>query len=575
MKLLLREYVASLKEREELDAILPDVLSELGFHVYSRPGRGTSQYGVDIAAVGDDGNGETKLFLLTVKRGDLTRQEWSADEQGLRASLNDILDVYVRSHIPAAYAHLKVVICICIGGSVRETVRERLSAFEAQHATDRISFQEWDGDFIAGMLASGVLREELLPRPLRSAFQKAVALVDEPDVSFDHFSKLLRDLHSAAQAPAVRVRSVRQIYLCLWVLYVWARDADNLEAAYRASERALLTTWDILRTLDGAPDEGHVALAFEQMVHLHMTIGEAYLNGRILPHVGVKFGLSMAVGSNSAVDINLKLFEVLGRLGQSALWLWWIRSQTSLEPDKVDVADRRITALCDGALALFENNPTLLLPLTDAQAIDVISAFLLFMAGGVDASKVHPWLGEMTDRLIYAVQLHRRYTTSLTDYRDLVEHPRERTKEYLEEATAGSTLIPFLAAWLAKVGDQTRLARLAALAGNELKHCTLQLWLPDEESEQYLYLDSDTHGRALCDLPVAPDGMALSEVLSEALKDYGDLQLSAHDRCWPLVILACRHWRLPAPPQYWFPSLQLDPLSVAGGADESGEPHGG
>lgn len=41
MKLVIREYLASLKERDELDAVLPDLLTELGFTVYSRPARGT------------------------------------------------------------------------------------------------------------------------------------------------------------------------------------------------------------------------------------------------------------------------------------------------------------------------------------------------------------------------------------------------------------------------------------------------------------------------------------------------------------------------------------------------------
>jgi hypothetical protein len=42
MKLLLADYVGSLKERGELDAILPDLLSELGFHVISRPAIGAA-----------------------------------------------------------------------------------------------------------------------------------------------------------------------------------------------------------------------------------------------------------------------------------------------------------------------------------------------------------------------------------------------------------------------------------------------------------------------------------------------------------------------------------------------------
>ena len=64
MKLLIRDYLASLKERDELDAILPDLLSELGFTVYSRPRRGTIQRGVDIAAIGKGEDGERKVFLL-------------------------------------------------------------------------------------------------------------------------------------------------------------------------------------------------------------------------------------------------------------------------------------------------------------------------------------------------------------------------------------------------------------------------------------------------------------------------------------------------------------------------------
>ena len=103
MKLVIREYLASLKERGELDAILPDLLSELGFVVYSRPQRGTIQHGVDIAAVGNDEDGEKKLFLFTVKQGDLTRQEWDGTPQALRPSLNEIIDGYIPSRIPTEY----------------------------------------------------------------------------------------------------------------------------------------------------------------------------------------------------------------------------------------------------------------------------------------------------------------------------------------------------------------------------------------------------------------------------------------------------------------------------------------
>jgi hypothetical protein len=61
MNLVIRQYLASLRERGELDAILPDLLSQLGLVVFSRPRRGTRQDGVDVGAVGSLEGGKEKV----------------------------------------------------------------------------------------------------------------------------------------------------------------------------------------------------------------------------------------------------------------------------------------------------------------------------------------------------------------------------------------------------------------------------------------------------------------------------------------------------------------------------------
>ena len=69
MKLIFREYLASLKERGELDVIMPDLLSELGFTVISRPAIGTKQHGVDVVAVSPDSDGNRSIHLISIKPG--------------------------------------------------------------------------------------------------------------------------------------------------------------------------------------------------------------------------------------------------------------------------------------------------------------------------------------------------------------------------------------------------------------------------------------------------------------------------------------------------------------------------
>ncbi len=195
MKLLFRSYLASLRERGELDAILPDLLSELGYTVYSRPQRGTAQAGVDIAAVGKDEDGERKVFLFSVKQGDLTRQSWNdGTAQALRPSLDEILDNYIPHRIPKRYQELKIVICLVFGGDMQEQVRGTVNGYIKKNSTDKISFDEWNGDKLAGLLIQGILREEIMPKALRSHFQKAAALVDEPDIAYQHFSRLVYEL---------------------------------------------------------------------------------------------------------------------------------------------------------------------------------------------------------------------------------------------------------------------------------------------------------------------------------------------------------------------------------------------
>src|ERR1700722_6744414 len=129
MKLLLTDYIGSLKERGELDAILPDLLSELGYHVISRPAIGATQRGVDIAAVGKDNNGARKLFLFSVKAGDLTRSEWNAGTQSLRPSLDEMLDDYIPNRIPPQYKKLKIIVCLVVGGIIQQTVQPLVTAY--------------------------------------------------------------------------------------------------------------------------------------------------------------------------------------------------------------------------------------------------------------------------------------------------------------------------------------------------------------------------------------------------------------------------------------------------------------
>lgn len=562
MKLVFRQYLASLRERRELDAVLPDLLSELGYTVLSRPSIGTRQYGVDIAALGPpDAAGKQRLYLFSLKQGDLTRADWDGTPQALRSSINDIIDVYVPTRIPPAHRTRDVVICLCFGGEIQEAVRDNVTLFTQAETKPGLSFEEWNGDYLAGLLVEGILREHLLDPQIRTHFQKAVAMVDEPDVAFKHFASLIRQLCATeGTSPKQRTTILRQLYICLWVLFVWARDAGNLEAPYRASERVLLQAWPLIQgdVAKSTKASEEIGAAYADLVDLHFRIWDALVGEKILPFVGTEHALSVAVGSASPVDVNLKLFETLGRIAMRGLWMLWVKSGTQLLPEhKPDWGSPEATALAQQIILLIRSNPILLTPIADSQAVDVAIALLfLSMMGGWDAG-ARSYAEGLVQRVSYAYRTHNRYPTTHDDYRSLIQHPRERTDAYREGETKGSTLFPLLGIWVSSLGPADAAGFFAKFAAEKLNHCNCQFWLSGTDSESKLYTGDTHHGVALCNVPITENGEdAMRVIAAESGRTSPFNNLSAvklgH---WPIVALACRHYRLPLPPNLWLPVI--------------------
>ena len=159
MKLIIKQYLSNLRERDELDVILPDLLSQMGLNVFTRPGRGSRQYGVDVGAVGDLEGDPEKVYLFTIKAGDLTRNDWDTTPQPVRQSLNEIVDVYICNHLPAKYHNKEKEVCICIGGDVEENVNLNIQSYISDNKKHDITFSIWNGDKIAGLIQDYFLKE--------------------------------------------------------------------------------------------------------------------------------------------------------------------------------------------------------------------------------------------------------------------------------------------------------------------------------------------------------------------------------------------------------------------------------
>jgi len=571
MKLIIKEYLASLREREELDAVLPDLLSQMGMNVFSRPGRGTRQDGVDVAALGSIDGDEETVYLFSIKPGDLRRPDWnSASPQSLRPSLDEIQDAYIRNRLPKQHREKKIKICICVGGDIREEVRQDIEGYKDRYSNEQVSFEEWNGDKIASLIESYFLREELLPEAARSRLRKALALIDEPDISYKHFAILVdsilgEDISKAAQ----RIRAVRQLSICLWILFAWAREQSNLESTYRAAELLLLRLWNIAREYAGKKNKTAKSIhsVYRSVLNTYLNVGNELFSKSVLPHSSKIHGLSSAVRGSTSLDINLRLFDLAGRTALYGIWLLWYAHTFQEGSDHQNVLLETSSTYADTLKQLVNNNPILLLPIKDDQCIDVALGVLLLVMNG-DQDSIEGWLANIIDRAIFAYRFQYPYPCNISAYHELLEHP-QHDDTYQQNATVGSILYPFISILAAMIEAHELYAAVKSFKHDKLQHCNFQYWYPDDSSENHLYVNDEIHGANLSgiDVEAAPEDL-LKQVFDECdnMRQFWELTAVKHG-FWPLVLTACRHYRLPIPlhlfREYWTPPKVDDTDPVA------------
>ncbi|MAC46668.1 MAG: hypothetical protein CMI12_07430 [Oceanospirillum sp.] len=555
MKLILKQYLASLKERSELDALLPSLLSSMGMNVFILPTRGVKEYGVDIAAVGSHNCQEEKVYLFSVKPGNLTRETWNgSSDQALRPSLDEIQDSFIPSRLPPEHRDKSIVICLCFGGDVNSGIRQEVSGYEQRNSNDIVSFEEWNGDRLSELIQQYLLKEELLPDSSQASLRKSLAVLEEPESSVKHFLNLTNNILLSATEADKAASSITRLNVCLWVLFSWCRDEKNIEAAYLAAEKSILLAWEEIKS--DYTGRNKVSKAFDGLLDTYHLITDTYVDQCIIPHVDLKFALSHAVNSPCPIGVNLKLFDVLGRLSVKGHWILELLSKdcsenppTKEESEKQRALRSRLELITKTIKLLVVNNPMLLSPYKDSHSIDLGLAFTLLWRDSKHDKFVKDWLAEVVNLCIFTFESNGMYPTVLHSYENLLEHKyKDKTDDdYKQKVTNGSVLYPLLAVFCA-LYDMDKVSQdLELFAEEQLGHTTLQYWYPNQYSEHRMYSNSEMHGTASPDFPMSKDSI-LDHIGSECRSSDSFREMSVVTQGMAsIVITACRCYRYPVP----------------------------
>lgn len=566
MRLVIREYLSMLKESGELDALLPDLLFSMDIEPISRPQVGVRQYGVDVAGVGPDpdDSGTRKLFLLVIKQGDLDRTSWDSGPQAVRQSLNDILDVYLAQYVGREHEDLPKKIVVCSNGIIKPNVDPNWQGYKDQHSESGVrEYDFWGGDKLALLVERHFLDEYLFPETAQKQMRKTIALVDQNEEDPHYFYSLVhetlfeRDLSTDDTPSARRKRqhALRLLNLSLNIVFHWCREANNLRPALLCAERAVLLVWDWMRQGD-LLDCRSTREGFEQLLGTYLKIATSYVT-KLTPLCLVRDGF-FGQGADE-LEYPLRTFEVIGVFGVLVMVLKDVAAE---ENDSVRTTlNEAMQQVTQTLVALIANNPSASAPPFDGHSVEIALGLLALTQVGFRLEAA-VWINNLGQHIVWAYQLGWHFPIYTDSYDDLIamRYGQAPPKEKLMEI---STLLPMLAHWYA-VMDMPGAAYegLQKAIGATFPGTDLQLWFPDDSTEDQLYRENAgfTSGNTLSSiqLPTTLDELKVHILrLHEGHRAFE--MLSCFTTGWPsLGLIASRHYRTPVIPAYWLEAVDED-----------------
>ena len=240
MRLVIKDYLLQLKEKDELDLLLCDLLFQMGYITDNKPKTGNRQYGVDIRAYNDN-----EILLTIVKQGNLNRRNWDSDQNAVRQSLNDIQDTYIE-FIKGKDRKKELHIIVAANGVIDEAVRPSWEGYINHNTTwsgMKVQIEFWNIDKLVDDVQKYLFDEYIFGAEMQSFLRKALYFIDESDYRNEYFECIIDDYLlclKSVDTPKERRKKLSGLHLACQMIAQYAAEAGIYKIGIMVSEYLII-----------------------------------------------------------------------------------------------------------------------------------------------------------------------------------------------------------------------------------------------------------------------------------------------------------------------------------------------
>jgi len=442
--IIVREYLASLKEDSELDYLFPILLSLMGYRIVqtAKESKGQSQYGKDIIAIGKDDDGIQHKWYFELKGHDdrdITPSNYSKKD-GIRESILEAKDTAFSDSSIKGFDHLPIKIVLVHNGVLKTNIRPTFDGFISKEFKDG-GFERWDIYHLTDLFSEFLFSEYLLAdQESNRLLKKTLAFLDSPDNQFKEFKSLV-DIQFE-KVKTIKGRAFRKLFATLNLLnslvFHYSKENNYLVPAKECSKYLILKTWHWI-LMNKLQNKKAVIKGFEKLLEGQLDIFTAYFE-KTFPIANITNGLFSERGNFfEKIGCPLRCFEYLDDI------VYYGRLRNTIhKPIKYNAVINRQKDLI---ISLINNNSGFKRPLFDNHSIPVLQLFLFFSdkksLRQEDVNFIHNYIFSIVDSLKIVKIRHGRLPDIHNNVNTLIEYIALNNKPN-EYCDSSSVLIAIL-----------------------------------------------------------------------------------------------------------------------------------
>lgn len=476
IQLVLAHYLGGLRERDELDALLPELLKAMGHSVLSRPQIGVPQAGVDVVSTKENENGVVEVFLFVIKFGDVGRGDLYSGKQAIDPSIREACNDFVRNRLPESHGPLRKRIVLLTNGTLKQEALPGFAAISHDVAGRPLcSLEFWGTDQLTPLIEQHLFDETLLLSNGKSDLRAALAALEESGTAIHRFVRFVESCFETTETESemnVPTRKKKFLKRCAiasmgWaVLLVWGQSENNLKPGVVVGEYLALRMWSEAVKTGFSTDEAFVE-RLETTLSLQVKALLDYFD-KVLPQLQSRRAV-LAHRPERLLYAEL-VFDELGRLATLLLLLQRVPGQEEVRK-----------SIREQLIQLVNKHTCCRLPVYDAQTID-LTLLLAALMGESDWNSAQHLLRNVTNGLHTALTTGRHLpvdTDLLEDAVALNVSGEAGPRDFFKT----SSLFPALATIAALLRDEETLKELRDDVQPFLKNVTLERWFPEVSLE--------------------------------------------------------------------------------------------